>query len=81
MNSDLYECDICGFREKWDAHDDRRGDMWGCESCGKDFCTACFVKRHGRASFDKMLSESDFVLCPDCYEKNVFHVKEDMRNV
>ena len=28
MGSDEYECDICGFREKWDAHDDHRGDMW-----------------------------------------------------
>ena len=34
MGSDEYECDICGFREKWDAHDDHRGDLWECERCG-----------------------------------------------
>lgn len=37
MGSDEYECDICGFREKWDAHDDHRGDMWECERCGKHY--------------------------------------------
>ena len=37
MGRDEYECDICGFREKWDAHDDHRGDMWECERCGKHF--------------------------------------------
>ena len=27
MGSDEYECDICGFHEKRDAHDDHHGDM------------------------------------------------------
>ena len=80
MNSDLYECDICGLREKWDAHDDHRGDMWECENCSTDFCTSCFVKRHGRPAFDGMLRNTDYVLCPDCFENNVFNVKEDSQN-
>ena len=67
MNSDLYECDICGFKEKWDAHDDRRGDLWECERCGKHFCTNCFKKACGEEDFRKMLSETDNVLCPECW--------------
>lgn len=76
MGKDTYICDTCGFEEKWDAHDDRRGDMWECEHCGKHFCTRCFVDKLGRESFDKMLSETDFVLCADCYAKGVFGVNE-----
>lgn len=67
MNSDLYECDLCGFKEKWDAHDDRRGDLWECERCGKHFCTNCFKKACGEEDFRKMLSETDNVLCPECW--------------
>lgn len=64
MGRDEYECDICGFREKWDAHDDHRGDMWECERCRKHFCTNCFKKACGEEDFRKMLSETDNVLCP-----------------
>ena len=67
MNDDQYECDICGLREKWDAHDDRRGDLWECERCGKHFCTNCFKKACGEEDFRKMLSETDNVLCPECW--------------
>lgn len=68
MGSDEYECDICGFREKWDAHDDHRGDMWECERCGKHFCTNCIKKACGEEDFRKMLSETDNVLCPECWK-------------
>lgn len=68
MGSDEYECDICGFREKWNAHDDHRGDMWECERCGKHFCTACFVAKAGKEEWRKMLSETDNVFCPDCFQ-------------
>lgn len=37
MSSDTYTCDICGFEMPWDKTDDRRGEMWGCEKCGKTF--------------------------------------------
>ena len=47
MSRDTYTCDICGLEEKWDAHDDRRGDLWECDYCGKHFCTACFVGEAG----------------------------------
>lgn len=67
MNNDQYECDICGFRGKWDAHDDRRGNLWECERCGKHFCTNCFKKACGEEDFRKMLSETDNVFCPECW--------------
>lgn len=77
MSSDKYECDICGHQERWDEHDDHRGDMWECESCMKHFCTSCFVKMQGRQAFDGMLRNTDYVLCPECFGKNVFNVKDD----
>lgn len=67
MGTDTYTCDICGFEEAWDAHDDHRGDMWECENCGSHFCTTCFMKVHGREEFDRMLRETDGVYCPNCY--------------
>lgn len=78
MNNDQYECDICGFRGKWDAHDDRRGDLWECERCGKHFCTNCFKKACGEEDFRKMLSETDNVFCPECWNSQTnqkeFHI-------
>ena len=66
---DTYVCDTCGFEEKWDAHDDHRGDIWECESCYKHFCTAWFVKALGQTEWDRMVGETDRILCPDCYGK------------
>lgn len=73
MERDVYTCDTCGFEEKWDAHDDHRGDMWECECCGTHFCTGCFVEKLGRESFDKMLREADYIVCAPCYKKGVFN--------
>ena len=75
MSSDAYECDICGFTEKWNEHDDHRGDMWECEKCGKHFCTHCFERICGRDAFRKMLSNTDYVLCPECWVKEKENVK------
>lgn len=72
VGKELYTCDFCGIALKWDETDDQNGDMWGCERCGAEFCTKCFVDRHGRQAFDMMLRDHDLVLCPDCWkeEKN-----------
>ena len=70
MSRNTYVCDTCGFEGAWDAHDDVHGDLWECESCDSHFCTACFEKKHGRSEFDKMMHESDRVLCPGCWAKN-----------
>lgn len=75
MSIDTYACDICGFEEKWDAHDDRRGDLWECDYCGKHFCTACFIEEVGRDAFEKMLGETDYVLCPEHYKEGVFGIE------
>ncbi len=77
VSSNLYECDICGFQEKWDAHDDHRGDMWECECCGSHFCTTCFTKKLGQKAFDGMLRNTDYILCPECFGKDVYNVKKD----
>ena len=35
IETDNYQCDFCGFEEKWDGTDEIHGDMFGCEKCGK----------------------------------------------
>ncbi len=77
MKADLYECDFCGFQERWDAHDDYRGDIWECECCGIHFCTKCFTEKLGKEAFDKMLKETDYVICAGCYENR--YLKNDDR--
>lgn len=64
---DTYTCDICGFEEKWDAHDDHRGDIWECEDCSSHFCTACFIKALGQEEWNRMLGEMSEIYCPTCY--------------
>lgn len=80
MASNKYECDICGHQEKWDAHDDHRGDIWECEKCGKHFCTVCFVAKMGEEEWRKMLTETDNVFCPDCVQDEK-QVKEFCINI
>lgn len=69
LEKDTYTCDICGFEEKWDAHDDHRGDIWECEDCYKHFCTSCFIKALGQEEWDRMLGETNSIYCPTCYGK------------
>lgn len=69
MAANQYTCDFCGIEIPWDASDDIHGNMWGCEACGCEFCSKCFIDRHGREKYERMMQESDKVLCPDCYEK------------
>lgn len=69
LKRNTYICDICGAEVAWDAEDIVHEEIWGCESCGKDFCTKCFVDRHGKEAYEKMLTESPVILCPDCFGK------------
>lgn len=66
---DTYVCDTCGFEQKWDAHDDHRGDIWECERCYTHFCTSCFVKALGQTEWNRMLGEMSEIYCPSCYGK------------
>jgi len=72
MSKGTYTCDECGFEDKWDAHADRHGGIWECKYCGEHFCAACFIKAAGREAFDRMLQETDRVLCAKHYKKGVF---------
>lgn len=69
INEALYSCDSCGFEEAWDATDDIHGDLWECEVCGYTYCSLCFFRELGEATFYKMCREEDYVLCPACYKK------------
>lgn len=71
MSKSTYSCDVCGFEGEWDAHDDIHGDIWECECCGTHFCTDCFVKEVGREAFDRMMRESDRVLCVKHFQEEV----------
>lgn len=69
INTQEYTCDICGFTGKFDAHDEAHGDLWGCEECEDTFCSKCFTDKFGDREFDRMLKQSDKVLCPACWKK------------
>lgn len=68
-NDDTYSCDMCGFRNKWEAIDENRGELWSCEKCGRIFCSSCFTDKHGAKEYMHMMQGSDYVLCPDCWEE------------
>lgn len=74
INSDLWECDLCGFTEVWDDFDDIHGGMWVCPVCNTTFCSKCFKDKCGRTSWTRMLLDDGALLCPACYEKR----KEDV---
>ncbi len=71
MKRDTYTCDLCDFEMKWDGTDESHGEMWECEKCGTNFCSKCFEDIHGKAGFKKMVSNCNFVLCPECYKAEV----------
>ena len=69
MNSDSYECDFCGHIQKWDDTDEVHGDMWGCEKCGKTFCSKCLKDVLGDEGYMIHMQQSELLLCPDCAKK------------
>ena len=69
MDKDKYVCDFCGVELAWDERDESHGEMWGCEKCGKSFCTKCFTERHGYDQWMNMMQLCNEIYCPDCYEK------------
>lgn len=66
---DTYSCDLCGFRNSWDADDDLHGELWSCEKCGKTFCSKCFSDKHGHKTYMYMMQKYGLILCPDCWEE------------
>lgn len=66
---ETYSCDLCGFRNGWDESDELHGELWGCEKCGRVFCSKCFTDRHGHKQYMDMMQGNDLILCPDCWEK------------
>ena len=61
IGTDSYQCDFCGFEEKWDATDEVHGDLWGCERCGNTFCTKCSKDKFGEANYYRMMKEFDLI--------------------
>lgn len=76
MSTDMCTCDFCGVRMKFDETSETHGNMFGCEKCGREFCSRCFKKAYGNKKFDKMLTEEAEVLCPACYAKRNVPVSE-----
>lgn len=69
VNEDTYECDFCGFVGSWDGTDDVNGELWGCEICGRIFCSKCLMDAIGKDKYFNIMQESDLIVCPDCVEK------------
>lgn len=55
----LYSCDFCGIHLKWDETHPVNGEIWGCEVCGKCFCSKCLEEKVGVLNYYK----------PDCAER------------
>ena len=66
---DTYSCDICGFRNKWEAYDKIRGELLSCEKCGRIFCSSCFTDEYGAKEYMCMMQGSNHILCPYCWEE------------
>lgn len=68
--STFYKCYICNEPIDWENGDEEKGNLWGCEKCGREFCEACFTEQCGVESFfDTLCADGDKeVLCPDCYK-------------
>lgn len=66
LAKDSYECDFCGVEISWEETHPTRGDMWGCEKCGKTFCSQCLKDRIGENGYDRIMRDNDLILCPDC---------------
>lgn len=69
IKDDIYSCDLCGFEMEWESHDDRHGEVWSCERCGKIFCSKCFIDRYGIDDYRNMMQSGGYILCPDCEER------------
>lgn len=68
-DNELYTCEFCGYTSLWEDHDDIRGEMWGCEICGKAFCSKCLQDAVGQESYMWLMQEGGEIMCPDCAKK------------
>lgn len=68
--TDTYTCDFCGFENGWEDYDEHHGELWGCEKCGKTFCTQCFMDKFGGKEYMNMMQNATEVHCPECWEKH-----------
>lgn len=66
--NERYECDFCGTQIGWEEQDDVCGEIWGCEKCGRAFCTKCLIDKVGRDAYMKRMQSGNLILCPDCFE-------------
>lgn len=62
-------CDFCGWESKWYLHDEIYSELWGCEMCGRVFCSKCFMDQFGVDAYWDMMQGGGYILCPDCEEK------------
>ena len=76
MSTDLYTCDFCGVQMKWNESKEGYGTMYGCEKCGREFCSRCFKKYLGNEKFVDMLADEEKVLCPSCYAEKKLPASE-----
>lgn len=65
-----YVCDFCKTSIPWGGSNDVKGEIWGCERCGKTFCDQCFVDEFGENERMRMFQRDEgIILCPDCWEE------------
>lgn len=64
-----YTCDFCRCKLEWDERDDTYGEIWGCDECGKTFCSKCLTEAVGETNYLKIMQSEGKILCPDCAKK------------
>lgn len=65
-NEMKYCCDYCYEEISWEAGHETKGNVWGCEKCGGNFCSECFMKE-AKQSYPPGTEIYDLVLCPGCF--------------
>lgn len=66
-DNEIYTCEFCGFSEGWEESDFVHGDMWGCEKCGKAFCSKCLRDAIGADNYKQMMQSGELILCSNRY--------------
>ena len=70
-------CETCGKPFDLNAEG---VEIMPCEVCLEAFCPDCFIKRHGKETFDRMVNEGEYYACPDCFPKykhEIFKTREE----
>lgn len=69
---EICECHFCKTKIGWESGHEIKGNVWNCEECSVDFCSACFMEKTDEKNPPGTAEIYEEVLCPNCFtEENV----------